>query len=119
MPLTQISMPPSSTGRVSWATTGGMVRSERARQGLRPSLVRLGHLIGDDGAAPADGTIGAGRRVAEGLALQLRVDLRADADREGRDVEPQEEHHDSAERPEGLVVAGEGRDVEGEQQRAQ
>src|SRR3546814_19263408 len=108
MPLTQISMPPSSTGRVSWATTGGMVRSERARQGLRPSLVRLGHLIGDDGAAPADGTIGAGRPVAEGLALQLRVDLRADADREGRDDEPQEAQHDSAARTAGNDRKGDG-----------
>src|SRR3546814_12649582 len=48
-------------------------RAGKART-ARPSLVRLGHLIGDDGAAPADGTIGAGRRVAEGLALQLRFD---------------------------------------------
>src|SRR3546814_15026283 len=47
-------------------------RAGKART-ARPSLVRLGHLNGDDGAAPAAGPTGAGRRRAEGTATPLRL----------------------------------------------
>src|SRR3546814_4128693 len=38
---------------------------------LRSSGWRLGDVIGDGGAAPPDRTVGARRRIAEGLALEL------------------------------------------------
>src|SRR3546814_14155542 len=83
---------------------------------LRSSGWRLGDVIGDGGAAPPDRTVGARRRIAEGLALELGIDFRADADRQRRNVEPQQQHDPGTARSEGLVVATEYLAVEGEQQ---
>src|SRR3546814_5358880 len=85
---------------------------------LRSSGWRLGDVIGDGGAAPPDRTVGARRRIAEGLALELGIDFGADADRQRGNGEPPQQHEHGTDRSEGPVVATDVREVEREQQRA-
>ena len=76
-------------------------------------------LVGDDGTALADGFFRADGGVSAGLPFQLGVEFGADADHVGGDVEPHQEHDDRTQRAEGLVVAAEVADVEGEADRGE
>src|SRR5690606_29537172 len=81
-------------------------------------LARLPDRIGRVRPAPVHGFRRALRRVAHGLPLELGMDLGAEHDAEARQIQPEQQHDDTAERTVGFAVAARVADVQREERAA-